>query len=69
MVRRQCVCGGPLKGLRHTGPEMFGFIPSSSLAHYNYDCSFEMGVTLPGGACARTMSELRGDGAVRISDT
>lgn len=49
MVRRQCVCGGPLHGLQHRGENMFGFIPSSSLAHYNYDCEFETGVTLPGG--------------------
>lgn len=28
---------------------MFGFIPSSSLAHYNYDCEFDTGVTLPSG--------------------
>lgn len=49
MVRRQCVCGAPLHGLNTKGPQMFGFIPSSSLAHYNYDCEFDTGVTLPGG--------------------
>ena len=49
LVRRQCVCGAPLHGLDTQGPQMFGFIPSSSLAHYNYDCAFDTGVTLPGG--------------------
>ncbi|MEE1296722.1 MAG: DUF6508 domain-containing protein [Bifidobacterium sp.] len=49
MVRRQCVCGGPLHGLHHRGAHMFGFVPSSSLAHYNYDCEFDTGITLPGG--------------------
>lgn len=49
MVRRQCICGAQLHGLGHSGPNMFGFIPSSSLAHCNYDCEFNVGVTLPGG--------------------
>lgn len=49
MVRRQCVCGAPLRGLHHSGPRMFGFVAASSMAHYNYDCEFEVGITLPGG--------------------
>lgn len=49
LARRQCICGAPLHGLDAQGPQMFGFIPSSSLAHYNYDCEFDTGVTLPGG--------------------
>ncbi|MBQ1600480.1 DNA-binding protein [Bifidobacterium pseudolongum subsp. globosum] len=65
MVRRQCVCGGPLKGLHHTGPEMFGFIPSSSLAHYNYDCGFEVGVTLPGG---RVLEQCQNCGAMVLCE-
>lgn len=65
MVRRQCICGAHLYGLGHTGPNMFGFIPSSSLAHYNYDCEFNTGVTLPGG---RILEQCENCGAIVLCE-
>ncbi|WP_238552433.1 hypothetical protein [Bifidobacterium cuniculi] len=44
---------------------MFGFIPSSSLAHYNYDCEFETGVTLPGG---RVLEQCENCGAMVLCE-
>lgn len=49
MIRHQCVCGAPLRGLETQGPERFAFVPSSSLAHINYEIEFNRGVCLPGG--------------------
>lgn len=49
MIRQRCVCGRQLQGLAVSGPSRFTFIPSSSLAHYNYELPFEDGVHLPGG--------------------
>lgn len=65
MVKRQCICGAHLYGLGHTGPNMFGFIPSSSLAHYNYDCEFNTGVTLPGG---RILEQCENCGAIVLCE-
>ncbi|RSX56181.1 DNA-binding protein [Bifidobacterium dolichotidis] len=48
MTRDRCICGASLKGLDVEGSSRFGFIPASSLAHYNYDIPFSTGVTLLG---------------------
>lgn len=65
MVRRICVCGNDLYGLGNHGPLMFGFVPSSSLAHVNYDCAFDDAVCLSGG---RVMEQCESCGALILCD-
>lgn len=49
MIRNKCICGTPLRDPQVDDAARFSFVPSSSLAHVNYEVPMDDAVTLTGG--------------------